>query len=139
MFPKALAHTIDERLEMIEALIARIDQAGADSDLRDLRLLLLDTMGLLRRDPGIEAAAEDLYAAAAAFVSDRTANASPIARKLRLFHSAHQRLKERLAGAAERVGPQERPRLQGLAALYATQFGLGSTLTGLSEPDLRLA
>jgi hypothetical protein len=139
MFPKALTQIIDERLELIEALITRIDQAGAESDLKDLQLLLLDTIGLLRRDPGIEAAAEDLFAAAAALVSDRTTNASPIARKLRLFHSAHQRLKERLAGAAERVGPQERPRLQGLAALYATQFGLGPTLTGLSEPDFRLA
>jgi hypothetical protein len=131
MTPDSLARTIDERLAFIDPIVEGIEQGGGESDLRDLRLLLIDTIGLLKRDPGIEAAAEDLYAAAAALVSDSTASSQPLARKLRLLRTAHDRLRERLSGAAERVGPQERPRLQGFAALYAAQLALGVALADI--------
>jgi hypothetical protein len=136
MTPELLARTIDERLAFIDPIVDALEQGGGESDLRDLRLLLIDTIGLLKRDPGIEAAAEDLYAAAAALVSDSAASSQPIARKLRLLRSAHARLRERLAGAAERVGPQDRPKLQGFAALYAAQVTVGLAFADLVDSSL---
>ena len=128
MTADALAKTIEERLAFIDPIVDAIEQGGGESDLRDLRLLLIDTIGLLKRDPGIESAAEDLFGAASALVADGSNGSQPLARKLRLLRSAHHRLRERLNGAAERVGPQERPRLQGFAALYAAQISLGLAL-----------
>jgi hypothetical protein len=121
MLHKTFAETIDERLRAIGWLVDCLELDPTRDDLRDLRILLIDVTGLLRRDPGIEAAADDLYAAAAALVTDNMIGAQPIARKQRLLRDARQRLCGRLNGAAERIGPQELG-LKGFAAFQAAQM-----------------
>ena len=54
---------------------------------------------LVERNPGIDAAASDVYAAASAIVSDSGVEAQPYLRKQRLFREDRQRLRDRLAGA----------------------------------------
>ena len=94
---------LDEMLELIERALAAIEQGGGEPErrslLRVLRELLVNCMRLLERNPGIEAAAGDLYAAASALVVDHTRSAQPLVRKLRLFREARQRFQHRLAAA----------------------------------------
>lgn len=104
---KILAEAVDEKLALIAPVLTRIEQGGGSADLRDLRLHLIDAMTLFQRSPGIEAAADDLYAAAAALVADNTARSQPMARKQRILKEAHHRLRDRLESSAERVGPYE--------------------------------
>jgi hypothetical protein len=135
---ETFAGVIAERQQAIELAVDQIAQHAESGDLRDLQVLLVNVTGLLKRDPGVEATADDLYAAATAVVTDRRASSQPATRKLRLLKDASQRLRERLTGAAERIGPEERPRLQGLAALYATQRTAASVVGGeLREPSSR--
>ncbi len=122
MTDKTFAETIGERIAAIELVTSLIAQEGRGSSLRDLRVLLINIMSLLKRDPGIEAAADDLYAAAAVVVSDISAGAQPGARRLRFLRDARERFCSRLPGVANRRGPQEEPRLQGLEAVYAVQL-----------------
>jgi hypothetical protein len=122
MMHKTFAETIDDRLRAIGLLVDCLVRESGKDDLHDLRVLLIDVTGLLKRDPGIEAAADDLYAAAAALVIDSTIGAQPIARKLRLLKDARLRFCNRLTGAADRIGPQERIGLQGFAAFQAAQM-----------------
>ncbi|MBM6595447.1 hypothetical protein [Microvirga pudoricolor] len=121
MLHKTFAETIDERLKAIGLLADCIALQPEQSDLHDLRVLLLDVMGLLKRDPGIESAADDLYAAAMALVRDKAVGAQPIARKQRLLKDARSRFFGRLNGAAERIGPQDL-RLKGFAAFQAAHL-----------------
>ena len=127
---ETFAELITERQQAIEFVVARIAQHAESADLRDLQVLLVDLTGVLRRNPGIEANADDVYAAAAAVVRDRRAGSQPVKRKLRLLKDASQRLRERLAGAAERVGPQELPRLHGLEVLYAAHKSFDGPVAG---------
>ena len=94
---------IDEMLGMIERALAAIEQGGGQPELCSLQKLLqellINCMRLLERNPGIEAAAADLYAAASVVVIDSTRNAQPLARKLRLFREAHLRFRQRLTAA----------------------------------------
>jgi hypothetical protein len=127
---ETFAEVIAERQQAIELAVDQIAQHAESGDLHDLQVLLVNVTGLLKRDPGIEATADDLYAAATAVVKDRRVNFQPATRKLRLLKDASQRFRQRLMGAAERIGPEELPRLQGLAALYATQRPATSALGG---------
>src|ERR687894_2424236 len=102
---KDLADAVDEKLAAIALLLAQVEQGGWTVDLRELARHLMDAMRLFQRNPGIEAAADDLYAATAALVADSTPQSQPMARKLRLFKEAQLRFTSRLTGAAERVGP----------------------------------
>ncbi len=104
---KILAEAVDEKLALIAPVLTRIENGGGRADLRDLGRHLIDAMSLFQRNPGIEAAADDLYAAAMALVADTNANCQPTARKLRLVKEAHLRLRSRLEKAAERIGPYE--------------------------------
>jgi len=119
---KTFEETIDERSAAIELVVTLIAREGREADLHDLRVLLINIMGLVRRDPGIESAADDLYAAAAALVKDSSLGHQPIARKLRLLKDARERFCARLPGAAERSGPKDDLRFQGLEAAYAVQL-----------------
>src|SRR5918997_2655484 len=101
---ETFAEVIAERQQAIELAVDRIAQHAESGDLRDLQVLLVNLTGLLKRAPGIEATADDLYAAAIAVVTDRRVNSQPATRKLRLLKDAGQRLRERLMGAAERIG-----------------------------------
>jgi hypothetical protein len=102
-----LAEVVDEKLASIAPILADIEQGGGSADMRDLGRHLVEAMNLFQRNPGIEAAADDLYGAAAALMMDSKVNSQPVARKLRLFKEAHRRFHNRLIGAAERVGPYE--------------------------------
>lgn len=103
---KVLADAVDEKLASIALVFARMEQGGS-ADLRELAAHLMDAMALFQRNPGIEAAADDLYAATAALLADSTPQSQPMARKRRLFKEAHLRFTSRLMGAAERLGPYE--------------------------------
>jgi hypothetical protein len=104
MVGTAVAKGIETRQEAIQAVVSRIERGSTEVDLHDLQTLLVNVTGGSRRDPGIEMAADDLFAAAAAVVTDRNSNSQPMARKLRLLRDAGFRLQHRLAGAAERAG-----------------------------------
>jgi hypothetical protein len=85
-------------LAQVERAAMTFEQGGREIDLHDLRAALIDVLSLIERDPGIEAATEDLYDAAAAFRPDVTAS-TPLARRLRLLREARLRYCERLTGA----------------------------------------
>ena len=126
MTSKTFEETIRERIEAVELIVSVIAQEGREANLHDLRVLLINVMGLLKRNPGIESAADDLYAAASALVTDSSVGAQPLARKLRLLRDARDRFCARLPGAAERNGPGEQMRFQGLEAAYAIQLERGA-------------
>ena len=104
---KVLADAVDEKLAAIALLLAQVEQGGGTVDLPKLARHLMDAMRLFQRNPGIRAAADDLYVATAALVADSRPRSQPTARQLRLFKEAHRRFTSRLTGAAERVGPYE--------------------------------
>ena len=60
--------TLQETLEYVERALTRIKQGeGPETEAHNIRA----TLELTDRDPGIEAAADDLYATATAFVAGR--------------------------------------------------------------------
>jgi hypothetical protein len=79
-------------------------------------------MSMLKRDPGIEAAVDDLYASADALVKDASSGTPPKARSLRLLLSASDRFCSRLIAAVDRIAPEPEMRLKGLEAAYAVQL-----------------
>ena len=104
--------TIDEHLQTIGQVLFGIERGGGVVHLRDLGLLLIEATGLLERNPGLVAAADDLYAAAEAVVRDSHKGAQPIVRKLRLFREAHERFLSLMGRAGtqirlERLNPTE--------------------------------
>jgi hypothetical protein len=136
MTDSALAQTIRERIEAVKKVVNLLAQAGRGDDLHDLRVLLINTMSLLKRDPGTEAAVDDLYAAAAVLVKDALSGIAPSARSLRILLSASDRFYTRLAAAAERIEPEPEQRFKGLEAAYAVQlerFSLSSDLAPVGQ------
>ena len=66
---QSFAAAIRETLEYLEKAIARIEKGeAAEAEAHNIRAYLINTLDLTERDPGIEAAADDLYAMTAAFV-----------------------------------------------------------------------
>ena len=98
MTPNSFVAAREDLLGRVERAAANIEQGERENDLHDLRLALIDILGLIERDPGIEAATDDLYEAAAAFLAEVTAS-TPLARHLRLLREARLRYRERLSGA----------------------------------------
>ena len=136
MTDSALAQTINQRIEAVKKVVNLLAQAGRADDLHDLRVLLINTMSLLKRDPGTEAAVDDLYAAAAVLVTDAVSGVSPSARSLRLLLSASDRFCHRLAAAMGRIEPEPELRFKGLEAAYAVQlerFSLNADLDPVGQ------
>ena len=104
---RILTDAVDEKLALIAPVVRQIEQGGQSADLRDLASHLVRALRLFERNPGIEAAADDLYAAAAALVGENTKLSHPAARGQRLLKEAHVRFCSRLEAAADRVGPYE--------------------------------
>ena len=98
MTPNGFVAAREDLLVRVERAAANIEQGERENDLHDLRLALIDILGLIERDPGIEAATDDLYEAAAAFLAEVTAG-TPLARPLRLLREARLRYRERLSVA----------------------------------------
>ncbi len=109
---------IDEQLQTIGRVLSGIERGGGAVHLRDLGLLLIEATDLPERNPGLVAAADDLYAAAEAVVRDSHKGAQPIVRKLRLFREAHERFSSRMSGAVTQ-NRQERLQSLGPATLQA--------------------
>jgi hypothetical protein len=107
MMFRILTDAVDEKLALIASVVKNIEQGGQSADLRNLASHLVRSLRLFERNPGIEAAADDLYAAAAALVGESTKLSHPAARGRRLLKEAHVRFCSRLEAAASRVGPYE--------------------------------
>jgi hypothetical protein len=107
MMFKILTDAVDEKLALIAPVLRKIEQGDQRADLSDLRSHLVRALRLFERNPGIAAAADDLYAAAAALVRENTELSQPSARGRRLLKEAHVRFCSRLEAAADRVGPYE--------------------------------
>jgi hypothetical protein len=96
-FRTALDGTVDAVGQAIVAI-----EAGdfPDRELHYLRQHLLDTLAIVERDPGIEAAVADLYAAATALAIAQTRTRGPRHdREERTAHDAFLRLRRRLSAA----------------------------------------
>jgi hypothetical protein len=97
------AAKLDEMLELLERALTAIQQGGGPAEMHHLQKLLGELLSsclrLVERNPGIEAAAADLYAAVSAIVRDSGVGAQPYRKKQRLFREARQRFRDRLAGA----------------------------------------
>ena len=98
--------SLDGHLQTIGRILSGIERGGGVVHLRDLGLLLIEATGLLERNPGLVAAADDLYAAAEAVVRDSHRGAQPIVRKLRLFREAHERFSSRMRRAGAQIRPE---------------------------------
>jgi hypothetical protein len=105
MTEKTLDEAIHEKLNLIAPTLKAIQGGGEQAYLGDLQTLLrknlASLLALFERDPGLDAATADLYAAAAAIVQDATAT-QPYARKRRLLQEAQARFEERIALARPR-------------------------------------
>lgn len=136
---KTFGEMIDERLESIDLAVTWIAHGATELELRDLRILLVDVTGLIKRDPGVEAAVDDLYAAAGAVVKDRPLCLQPMFRKQRLLKEANFRLRKQLHLAASRAGAEKYFELPGLAAISAAQMSLRAALIHSGEAPARAA
>ncbi len=103
MADKQFTDTIEEKLALISPTLKAIEFGGDLPYLRELQTLLRQHLAslvvLYERDPGLDAATADLYAAAAAIVQDTTLASRPPARKRRLLKEAQERFQERIATA----------------------------------------
>jgi hypothetical protein len=103
MDQNVVTNTIERMVSLIEPALSGIEQGGGEQELRDLQSLLqkllIDVMRVVERSPGLEAAATDLYGAAAAIVRDSSVHAVPPVRKLRLLQETRARFRDRIAAA----------------------------------------
>jgi hypothetical protein len=103
MGEKRFTDTIEEKLALITPTLNAIEFGGDQPYLCELQTLLRQHLAslvvLFERDPGLDAATTDLYAAAAAVVQDTTLASQPLARKRRLLKEAQTRFQERIATA----------------------------------------
>jgi hypothetical protein len=92
---------IKEKMNQITATLKAIQSGDDETFLRELQTLLQKNLAnllvLFDRNPGLDAATADLYAAAAAIVNDMTAASQPLARKRRLLLEAQSRFEKRIS------------------------------------------
>jgi|SRR3954447_17888921 hypothetical protein len=106
---RALHDALEETLGFIQRALDRIQAGDAvEAELHNVRAYLLNILELVDRDPGIEAASDDLYAVAKEFSGgpDRRTRMSP------LLHEAFLRFGDRLRSAR----PSEHARAIGLVS-----------------------
>jgi hypothetical protein len=103
MADERFTDTIEKKLALVIPTLKDIEAEGNQTYLRELQMLLrqhLESLVVLfERNPGLDAATADLYAAAAALVNDCTAASQPLARKRRLLREAQARFQERISAA----------------------------------------
>ena len=139
MTDKSFAETIRERIAAVELVAEAIAEQGKETDLRDMRVLLINTMSLLTRDPGVEAAVDDLYAAASEMVKDAAAGVHPVTRNVRCLRGALVRFSERVPIVSGLLEPEEPLRFRGLEAAYAVQLERNAAEAADEEPAVRSA
>ena len=104
---RALYDTLEETLGFVQRALDRIETGdSAEAELHNLRAYLINILELIERDPGIEAASDDLYSVAKELVVEP--GRGPRISRLR---EALLRLGDRLASAR----PSEQARHLGLA------------------------
>lgn len=103
MTDERFTDTIEKKLALLTPTLRDIEAGGDQTHLCELQTLLrqhLESLVVLfERNPGLDAATADLYAAATALVNDCTAAAQPLARKRRLLKEAETRFQERISTA----------------------------------------
>jgi len=98
---EAISHeAIHEKMTVIEGTLKAILSGGDQGYLRELQGLLQKNLAgilsMFERNPGLDAATSDLYAAATAIVNDTGVETQPLARKHRLLRDAKVRFDERI-------------------------------------------
>ena len=92
---------IIERANLIAEILKAMQSGGSESSLKELLPVLQknlsDLLATFERNPGLDAAATDLYGAASAVVCDFSAGSQPPARKRRLLSEAQGRFAERIS------------------------------------------
>ncbi len=98
MARSAFPESIQALADLIGQAVARIEQNyGEPDELHTMRAHLVELLRLMERSPGIDAAADDLDAAAAGLVRTTAADGSTaLARRQRLLREALQRFQQRL-------------------------------------------
>lgn len=139
MADMTFSETIRERIAAVGVVTETIAGKGGETDLRDLRVLLINTMSLLQRDPGVEAAVDDLYAAARAIVKDAAVGFHPVQRNVRFLLSALKRFSDRVPVVAGLSEPDDSMRLRGLEAAYAVQLERTTEEAAEGESEVRSA
>jgi hypothetical protein len=95
----SLDDALNETLGLIQRALDHIRAGdGAETELRNVHACLLDILELVERDPGIEAASDDLYAAA----KELALGVDKGTRMARLLNDSLLRFRERLATARPR-------------------------------------
>ncbi len=89
---------VSELTAVVSRILSAIEGGGGEMNLRDLQRRLVDLVVSIKPNPGVTAAAEDLFAAAAAMVKDGVLHSQPEARKRRLLRDARRRFEERIVG-----------------------------------------
>src|SRR6478735_2387785 len=88
MAAKRFTDRFEEKLALISPTVKAIEFGGDRPYLGELQTLLRQHLAslvvLFERDPGLDAATADLYAAAAAIVNDTASASQPLVRKHRL-------------------------------------------------------
>ena len=86
MTPQTFAAILQDRLSTIDHALAQIERGElVEPALHSLRCTLIEVLEQVERDPGIEAAADDLYTAAATLSANSAKGVPPEARQLRLL------------------------------------------------------
>ena len=120
---------IENQLTPIRDVSHRIAAgAGTLGNLSDLRTSLVEILERRERDPGIEAAAHDVYEGAVAIVESGT---PPTHRQQRLLREATQRFEERLTQGGPPAGSDATGSVQS-PATEAAQGGFGAGSPGVA-------
>jgi hypothetical protein len=98
MVDSSFSSALEGMLASIGHVLISLQQDDAEAELHTLRVHLLKVLDLVERDPGIEAASDDLYAVAKEIAcgGDRGPRMS------RLLNQAFFRLRDRLGSARPR-------------------------------------
>jgi hypothetical protein len=103
MAEKFFTDDFEEKLALIAPTLNAIEFGGDQAYVCELQTLLrrhlASLVSLFDRDPGLDAATTDLYAAAAALVHDAATASQPLARKRRLLKETQTRFHERVSTA----------------------------------------
>ncbi len=101
MAQETFSQAVQAGVDLISEAVARIEQNyGEPDELSNMRAHLVELLRLTERNPGIDAAADDLDAAATGLVQTTAADGAPtIARRQRLLREAFQRFQQRVASA----------------------------------------